>query len=325
MVAGALFLLGLGLLVGGGELLVRGAVALADRLGIPPVVVGMTVVAFGTSAPELVVSLSAAVQGEGAIAFGNVVGSNIANLGLLLGVVALVRPLVVHPSIVVREIPMLILGSVAAVALSADRVLAGAPGDALARGDGIVLLLLFGVFLYYTLADALKKRSADPFLAEAAETAAGKRPGSAGTAAVQLLAGLALLVVGGQTTVAGATGLARALGLPEAVIGLTMVAVGTSLPELATSIIAARRNQTDLAVGNLVGSNLFNLLFILGLSATAAPSAVPPGGTLDLLVAAGFAVVLLPLAITHQRRVTRLEGACLLVAYVACVGWIALR
>ena len=325
MVEGALFLLGLGLLIGGGELLVRGAVALADRLGIPPVVVGMTVVAFGTSAQELVVSLSAALQGRGEIAFGNVVGSNIANLGLLLGAVALVRPLVVHPSIVVREIPMLILASVTAVALAADRVLGGEPADTFARGDGLVLLMLFGVFLYYTLADALRKRVADPFLAEAAATAEGKRPGTAWLAGLQLLAGLTLLVAGGQATVAGATGVARALGVPEVVIGLTIVAVGTSLPELATSVIAARRDQTDLAVGNLVGSNLFNLLFVLGLSTTAAPSAVPANGTLDLVVSAGFAVVLLPLAITHQRRVTRLEGAFLLLAYAGYVAWLALR
>jgi cation:H+ antiporter len=239
--------------------------------------------------------------------------------------VALVRPLVVHPSIVVREIPMLILASVAALALAADGELGGAGADAFARGDGVVLLLLFGVFLYYTLADALRKRASDPFLAEASETAQAKRPGSGWIAVVQLAAGLALLIGGGQATVAGATGIARALQVPEVVIGLTIVAVGTSLPELATSIIAARRNQTDLAVGNLVGSNLFNLLFVLGLSTTFAPAAVPSGGSLDLLVMTAFAVVLLPLAVTGRRTVTRSEGAFLLLAYAGYIAWLALR
>lgn len=316
-------LLGLGILVGGGELLVRGATALAKRLGIAPVIVGLTVVAFGTSTPELVVNLAAAFRGDSAIGFGNVVGSNTANIGLLLGLTALTYPLVVHRSIVSREIPMMLLASLAAVVLGVKSVTEGGV-DRFTRGDGLMLLLLFGVFLYYSVGDALRQREDDAYLQQTASTMQTTAADSAWRIALLIGGGLLLLIAGGELTVRGAVGFAAAVGVPDVVVGLTLVAVGTSLPELATSAIAARRGNTDVAVGNIVGSNIFNLLFIWGLTITLAPTDLPAGGGIDLLAMTLFAAVLLPMALT-QRRLSRLEGGILLVGYCGYVAWIAVR
>ncbi len=318
-----MLVLGLALLIGGGEALVRGAAGLAARLGIGPVVIGLTVVAFGTSTPELVVNLSAAARGDSAIGFGNIVGSNIANLGLLLAITAIAYPVVIHRSIVTREVPMMLLASVATIVLGINR-LSEDGDDRFSRGDGVMLLLLFGVFLYYTLGDALRQRDTDAFANASVHATEPLRHIQGLKAAALILGGMALLIGGGEVTVRGAVGFAEALGLSQVIIGLTLVAVGTSLPELATSIIAARRGQTDIAVGNIVGSNIFNLLFIWGLTVTIAPTAVPAGGHIDMLVMAGFAAVLLPLAWT-QHRLSRLEGAALFTAYVGYIVWLAMR
>jgi cation:H+ antiporter len=290
------------------------------------VIVGLTVVAFGTSAPELVVNLVAALGGRTEIGFGNVVGSNIANIGLILGVSALIAPLAIHRTLVVREIPMLLLACAGVVALGwpdpADDGVA-----AFSRPEGLLLLLLFGVFLYYTFADALRQRR-DAFL-DAVSGPGGTGPvvplsGAWGKMAALILGGLGCLVAGGELVVRGATGIALDLGVSEGVVGLTIVAVGTSLPELATSVIAAYRGQSDVAVGNVVGSNIFNLLFIWGISVTTAPSVVPMGGMGDLLVMSGFSVILLPLVLT-QSRLTRAEGALMLLGYSGYLAWLALR
>ncbi|MGP1345256.1 MAG: calcium/sodium antiporter [Phycisphaerales bacterium] len=333
MLAALLFLLGVTLLVFAGNTLVKGAVALAARLGVAPVIVGMTVVAFGTSTPELVVNLVAAHRGNSAIGFGNVVGSNIANIGLLLAITALLAPMVVHRSIVTREIPMLVLAGIAAIILAFDHLwstpdpASAAPPEAFTRADGLILLLLFAIFLYYTLADALRQRSApteDPFAADA-KAALSEAPALAWhTTIFLIIAGLAMLILGGELTVRGATTLARSLGVPETVIGLTLVAVGTSLPELATSIVAARKGQTDMALGNIVGSNIFNLLFIWGLTTAITPTALPDGARIDLIVMAAVSILLLPMAITG-RRISRPEGAILLLAYAAYIAWLAIN
>lgn len=315
---------GLTLLIGGGDMLVRGSVALAQRLGISSIVIGLTVVAFGTSTPELVVNLSAALEGRSAIGFGNVVGSNIANIGLLLGITALYRPLMVHATIVVREIPMMILACAAAVALGLDQWWDG-QANMLTRGDGMVLLLLFAVFLYYTIADALRQRGEDLYISESNELIEPRVPRAGWLMPALIVGGLVLLIVGGQLMVRGAVGLATGLGVPEVVVGLTVVAVGTSLPELATSVIAARRGHSDVAIGNIVGSNLYNLLFILGVTHTLAPAELPAGAGVDLWVMTGFAAVLLPLVMTHQRKLTRAEGAVLLMLYAGYVVWLAAR
>ena len=319
---------GLALLVGGAEALVRGASALARRLGVPPIVIGLTVVAFGTSTPELAVNVSGALSGSTGVAFGNVVGSNIANIGLILAVAALVRPLDVHASVLNREIPMLLLGTAAALVLAFDRALDGSAGaraatDEFRRADGLVLLLLFGVFLYYTLLGALRQRHAgDAYVKDVHEDVATQPPQPLWLSLVLTALGLGAVIVGGKWTVDNAVLLARQAGVSDAIIGLTFVAVGTGLPELVTSVIAARRGASDLAVGNVVGSNLYNLLFVLGATAVIRPVEVPtPGGHADLIVMGALTAALWPLSLHRPRRIGRIGGVILLVVYVLYVIW----
>jgi cation:H+ antiporter len=319
-----LLIVGFVLLLGGGDALVRGASALAASLGVPPVLIGLTVVAFGTSTPELVVNLAAAFRGSTEIGFGNVVGSNIANIGLLLAITAIVSPLAIHRTVVIREIPMMILACAAALVLAGGGIL-GEEVAGYARGDGLMLLLLFAVFLYYTIGEALAHRDARPAL-EVPMPGDGspERDPTGRWTAVLVIGGLAALVAGGEATVRGAIGVAEGIGISEAVIGLTVVAIGTSLPELATTLTAARRGAGDLAVGNIVGSNIYNLLFIWGLSVTVAPSAIPAGGAIDLIVMTGFALLLLPMA-TSRHSLSRFEGVVLLATYAGYVGWLVVR
>ncbi len=316
-----LFAVGLVLLLGGGESLVRGASALARRLGWSTAVIGLTVVAFGTSAPELVVSLLSAARGTSEIAFGNVLGSNVANLGLLLGITALVLPLRVDSTLLTREMPLLLLVSVAALVMGLDRGL-GVGDDLFSRADGLILLLLFALFLYANARDVLRTPPADPLLVAADESrgAGAEQAPSLGRAWFLTLLGLVGLASGGHLVVGAAVELARAAGVSEVVIGATIVAVGTSLPELVTCLAAARKGQDDLAVGNLVGSNVFNLLFVLGGTALLLPVPVPVGGWVDLVAAAALAGALVPMAFT-QRTISRAEGALMLGAYVAYSLW----
>jgi cation:H+ antiporter len=293
---------------------VKGSVGLAERLGVAPIVVGLTVVAFGTSMPELVVNISAGVRGNSGIGFGNVVGSNIANIGLLIGVSALIAPLAIHRVIVMREIPMMILACLAALALGGGGFL-GAEQAGYTRGDGVMLLLLFGVFLYYTVTEALLQSRAGRADGDFPPTSRLGR----GQIAILIVGGLGALVLGGELTVAGATNIARSLGIADTVISLTIVAVGTSLPELATTLTAARAGQGDLAIGNIVGSNIFNLLLIWGISVLVAPTAIPAGGMKDLLVMTGISLILLPMAFS-QHRIARLEGGVILAIYVGYIG-----
>lgn len=299
--------IGLALLVAGGEFLVRGAAALSARLGVPPLVIGLTVVAFGTSAPELVVSVAAVLGGNPDVAFGNVFGSNLANIGLILGACILITPLTVEISLVRREIPLLVLVS----------LLVAVPtlGQGLGRGTGALLLVTFAGVLAYTLRSALRSR-AQVVVPDAA--GAGRSLSRLGG---QILLGLVALGFGSRVTVEASVSLARAVGVSEAVIGLTLVAVATSLPELVTSLVATLRGQADLAVGNVVGSNLFNLLFILGSSALIAPLPVPQGGRLDAWAAAAIACLLLPMAVSHRFRLVRWEGGLLLACYLGFMVW----
>ena len=323
MISALLLVIGLAVLVVGGDSLVRGASALALRLRIAPVIIGMTIVAFGTSTPELVVNMAAALRGDSSIGFGNVIGSNIANIGLLLAVTVLAYPLIIHRSIVSREIPMLLLASLAVVVLGLNSITEGDP-DRFTRGDGIMLLLLFCVFLYYTLSDALQQRESNEAISSDEFIASKPDDSSSWLMALRIIGGLLLLVVGGALTVRGGVGVASSLGVSEVIIGLTVIAVGTSLPELATTISAARRGSHDMAVGNIVGSNIFNLLFIWGLSITITPTVLPAGGRVDLLVMTAYSAVLLPMAIT-RRKISRPEGSVLLLGYIVYILWLALR
>ncbi|RKY17687.1 MAG: sodium:calcium antiporter [Planctomycetota bacterium] len=320
-----LLLLGISLLVGGGHWLVKGASELARALGVSPLVIGLTVVAFGTSAPELAVNVSAALQGRGEISFGNVIGSNLANIGLILGVTALFKPLPVQGCLIRRELPLMLLATAAVVSLALDPWLRGESAY-FDRGDGVVLLLFFAVFIYATASEVLRGRSTDPMLAQSLDEA-GDAPeptpdgaslwGAAGAG----LAGLLALLAGGRVTVDAASEIARAAGVSEAVIGLTVVAVGTSLPELVASVVATAKGAPDIAIGNVVGSNLFNLLFVLGITASVRPVEVPADGLPDLMALAVLSALMLPLALTYQRRVVRREGALLLALWAGYTLW----
>ncbi|NIM01311.1 MAG: calcium/sodium antiporter [Acidobacteria bacterium] len=315
-----LLIVGLAVLLGGGEALVRGATALARRLGVSPMVIGMTVLAFGTSAPELAVNVQAALTGNSAITFGNVVGSNIANVGLILGLTSLIQTLRIHRTIVTREIPIMLGATGLAIVLAGDWVWGSAP-DRLGRIDGAILLLAFAVFLFITARNAIRARRDDQFIHEAEEEQEQAALPSVMIAVPLTVAGLVGVLLGSDWTVAGASGVAEALGMSEALIGLTIVAVGTSLPELTTSMFAALKGHADLAIGNIVGSNVFNLLFILGVSASIRAVPVPEDrGRIDLLVLAAFSLILLPFGIT-QKRLRRTEGALLLSGYAGFMVW----
>jgi cation:H+ antiporter len=303
--------LGLVLLYFGGEWLVRGASALAARLGVSPLAIGLTVVAFGTSAPELVVSLQATLSGSSDIAVGNVVGSNIANIGLILGLAAVIQTLEVHANIIRIDTPLMIAACVLLLAMLADGQISRLEGALLLAG----LIGYIGVTLWQSRRETAEIQ---------AEFAAGS-PRDHGSMLHHLLLvglGLAALVGGGKALVGAAVTLAAGFGVSEAVIGLTIVAIGTSLPELAASTIAALRGQGDIALGNVIGSNLFNVLGILGVTASVTP--LPRGGVdwITLGVMLAFALVLWPFAMS-QRRLVRLEGMALLAGYAGYIGWLA--
>jgi len=304
-----LLLFGLALLAGGGEALVRGATAIARLAGVTPAVIGLTVVAIGTSLPELVVSLYAALEGQPEIAVGNVVGSNIFNVVGVLGVTALITTLPVQGNAVKIEWPFMFVVTCLTVLLVRDGLL-----DRLEGGLMVVSLV---AFTWYIVRLARKEVTG----AEAAEfaTAASARTiptGSTAMALATVAAGVLLLVMGGRALVTGAVELARIGGLSERVIGLTVVAIGTSMPEVAASVVAALRGRTDVAVANLLGSNIFNLLGILGITALIQPTVVAPEiRTSDMLWRLATSLVLFPV-LRSGMRVTRVEGVLMVLLYV---------
>jgi cation:H+ antiporter len=287
------------LLYAGAEALVRGGVGLATRAGVSPLVVGLTVVAYGTSMPELVVSVTAGLGGHGDVAVGNVIGSNIFNIAAILGLSALVRPIAVHVKVVRREVLLMLVATLVALALLSD----GRVG----RVEGLALCA--GIVAYAALSIVWGRRERG----DAAAVTPGPTTRVA-TALALIVGGLAALVLGSRLFTTGAIELARRLGVGEAVIGLTVVSAGTSLPELATSVVAAARRQADIAVGNIVGSNVFNLLCILGVAATVTPLRAPGIRALDLAAVSVVSVIVLPL-MRSGFRVRRWEGALLLALY----------
>ncbi len=312
----AMLAVGIALLLGGGHWLVTGSVTIARRLGLSTLFVGLTIVAFGTSAPELVLNVIAASSGHSELSFGNIVGSNIANIGLILGLAALISPLTVHGRVVSKELPWLIAVSVAVAALAWLAPGVGEEQKGFSRIDGAVMLVVFAIFMVSWFRMG-RRKNGDPLVRELGEEAAAETRASLRAAIGLLIVGLAGLVCGGKLAETGAVEIAQRLGLSQALIGLTVVAFATSLPELATAIIACRQGHHDLAVGNVVGSNFFNLLFVLAVTAIIAPVAMPAKwGPWDLAVMIVITILLLPMAISHRRRITRWEGAILLGVYV---------
>jgi len=308
---------GLAVLTAGAEALVRGASRLALLAGISPLVVGLTVVAYGTSTPELVVSVKAALAGSPDIAAGNVVGSNVFNVLLILGVSALVAPLMVARQLVRLEVPVMIGASLLAWLLAAD--------GRIGRGDGLVLTALIVAYTGWTIRRSRREVAARQEASAAPARPRGAGPVLSGLALVAL--GLLLLVAGGRWFVDGSVALARALGVSDLVIGLTIVAAGTSMPEVATSVVATLRGERDIAIGNVVGSNVYNLLGILGVSSLLAPGGLPVAKGLldfDVPVMVAVAVACLPIFWTGY-SIARLEGLVFLGYYAAYAAYLVLR
>ncbi|QDT06209.1 Inner membrane protein YrbG [Rubripirellula lacrimiformis] len=310
-------LAGLVLLVVGGELLVRGAASLAAAFRISPLVIGLTVVAFGTSAPELGVSLQASFSGNGDVAVGNVLGSNIINVLLILGLAALVAPLVVSSQLIRKDVPLMIGASLVVWWMSLD--------GAIARWEGITLFVALLIYIGYSIASSRKESLAvQDELEEYGTSITGKK-----AMAVQvslLIGGLVLLGIGSNLLVDGATTVATKIGVSKLVIGLTVVAIGTSLPEMVTSVVASYRGQRDIAVGNVVGSNLFNLLCVLGLTAAISPTPIPVSPAaigFDIPVMVAVALICFPVFATGN-LVRRWEGAMFVLYYVAYTALIVL-
>jgi cation:H+ antiporter len=315
-----LFAIGFGFLFAGGELLVRGASRLATSMGISPLVVGLTVVAFSTSAPELAVTVQAAGRSQPDIAVGNIVGSNIANVLLILGLSAMIAPLVVAQQLIRVDVPLMI-------AVSGLMWLFAWEGTVTA-GEGALLVAL--LVAYIATAIVLSQREVKAIKQEYAEEFGAQTQRAVRQWPVNgllVVSGIAMLILGAQWLVEGAVTVARWLGLSELIIGLTIVAVGTSLPELATSVVATLRGERDIAVGNVVGSNIFNILSVLGLTALVAPSGVPvaPAAiTFDIPVMIGVAIACLPVFFNGY-RIERWEGALFLGYYVAYTAYLALN
>lgn len=321
-----LVLVGFLLLAKGADVFVDGASHLAYKLGVTPLFVGLTIVAFGTSAPELAINLLAAFRGSADLAVGNVLGSNIANQALIIGLAAVIRPMQVETVIIVREIPFLFLTSLALWFLADDvRFQPEARAALISRGDGLVLLLFFAIFVYYLIASARAGRRQAAALEEDVVAIEDlRRPIGTLRGALMVGGGLIAVLLGGHAVVHGSTILARAFGWSEALIGVTIVAIGTSLPELVTSIVAARRGSAEIALGNVVGSNIFNTVAVLGLTATVRP--LPVGGALlvDMFVMLAVSAALY-LFTLNRCIIQRWEGAILATGYVAYLVFVALR
>jgi len=317
VVAALQLIAGLVILSIGAEVLIRHAVKLALAARISPLVVGLTVVAFGTSAPELVVSVQATFNGQPDIALGNAVGSNTLNVLLILGLSAAITPLVVDVKLIRFDVPLMIVAAILLWGLARDGLLA--------RGDGLLLVTLLIGFVVFSIVNARRNGAARPDDQFAREFGEQPQRPTAGRVLLWIglfVGGLVLLVIGSQLFTTGAVAIARRLGVSELVIGLTIVSVGTSLPELATSAMAAWKGERDIAVGNVVGSNLFNILCVLGITASVAPSGIPVATAalhLDLPVMIGACLACLPIFLTGH-RIDRWEGGLFLAYYVAYVA-----
>ena len=317
-----LIIIGLVILVAGAEGLVRGAASLAAKLKISPLIIGLTVVSFGTSAPELTVNIISAINGSSDLAIGNVVGSNIANILLILGVASVIVPLSVKSSTVWKEIPFALLGVFLVFVMGNDGLFDKLPLNAITRTDGIALLALMAIFMYYVFGLAKKEQE------EGNESELLDDPQQYSGVASTLLtiAGLAGLVIGGKLLVDNAVSIASAAGLSEALIGLTIVGIGTSLPELATSVVAALRKQADIAIGNVVGSNIFNVFFVLGTTSTILQLPFSSSVNFDIGISVLATVLLfIFMFIGKKHRLTRIEGVLFLILYFSYIAYLVVR
>lgn len=320
MIEYILLVVGIAILIKGADFLVDGSSSLAHKFKVPTLVIGLTIVAFGTSMPELIVNIIAALRGSTEVAFGNIIGSNIANILLVLGVTAIICPIKVERSTIWKEIPFALLGVFVLFVISNHLLIDKVDIGSLTRVSGLIMLCFFGIFLYYTLELARKSKKQ----LDSSEIEIKKRKGL--SIFLLILGGLICLYFGGKWVVDGAVFIAQQFGLSEFLISATIIAIGTSLPELVTGITAARKNQTGLAVGNSVGSNIFNIFWILGVTALVAPVAIPSFINLDMFLL-GIATLLLFtfLFIGKKHELERWQGWMFVLLYVAYILFIVLR
>ena len=307
---------GMALLYYGADYLIKGCVGIARKLHIPELVIGLTLVAFGTSAPEFVVSLNAVFVGKGDIAIGNIVGSNICNIALILGICALIKPLAVNRKLFKMDLPIMAVSAI---------LLAGflCVSHGVNRWQSAVFLLMMAGFVAWQCRATMKNREEAEALKAELEESAGEKEYHSAILCLMILGGLAGLVFGAQLFVGGAVCAARLLKVPEAVIGLSIVAFGTSLPELATSLVASFKGEGDIAIGNVVGSNIFNILFILGIAPLVRPFAAPGIQMLASIVMIGATLLVIPFMRTGF-RISRIEGGILLLGYIAYITCLAI-
>lgn len=310
-----LLIVGLALILGGANFLTDGSAALAKRFRVPEFIIGLTVVAVGTSTPELIVSLLSAIAGKSDMAIGNIVGSNLFNVFVILGICALIRPLPLTASNIRRDIPFGVIVSLLLLLTASDRLLHTGAADRIGRIDGIVMLALYVALLWYTIrATGRETKREEP---------AAKPPMKMWLAGVMIVGGLAGLIAGGELFLRSATAIARHLGVSESVIALTLVAGGTSLPELASSIVSLLKGKAEMALGNVLGSNIANILLILGLSATIHPLAMGGITLTDLLMVVLSSLLLFVTAFTFRsKKIDRPEGAIFLLIYVAYIWYL---
>lgn len=311
--------LGFLILIKGADFFVDGSSSLAKHFKIPPIIIGLTIVAFGTSAPEAAVSITAALNGNGDITIGNIVGSNLINISLIIGVAAIIYPLKVQKTTIIKEIPLALLGSIVLMILVLDINLQNQTTNILTRADGLILLAFFIIFLYYIVEMALKNQAIGYPLDETLKPINLKK-----NFFITIL-GLAGVIFGGWVVVTESQTIALSLGMSETLVGLTIVAIGTSLPELVTAITAAFKKENEIALGNIVGSNIFNTLFILGVSATITPLVLETKIFFDIIIMIILTFVLLIFSTTHKRKVNRFEGILLTIVYLTYLTFIIIR
>ena len=306
------FVVGIALVIFGADWLTKGASDLARHLKMSELMIGLTIVAIGTSLPELVISVSSALSGNSGISLGNILGSNIFNGMLILGTTALIAPIVFSGKMLSRELPFNLLASVVVLLVSGSMLVGGAPGEYITRYNGLILLCFCAVFVRYTFS-----------LRGNEEDSAAQQPMSMGKILLFIAGGLASLIVGGKMFVSGASDIARGFGLSEALIGITIVSAGSSLPELAVSVNAARKGNVGIALGNVLGSNILNVFFILGCSATISPISLEGFSPVDYYVLlASSLFIYLFCAFFGKNKITRIEGSLLVAGYVAYIVYL---
>ncbi|CEO11149.1 CaCA family Na /Ca antiporter [[Clostridium] sordellii] len=312
-----LLIIGFIILIKSADFFVNGASSIAKALRIPTIIIGLTIVAFGTSAPEAAVSVTAALKGNNDIAIANVVGSNIFNLLAVIGIASMIKPVKVQKTTILKEFPFILLSSLVLLILSHDTKFQGYSNNELTKSDGLMLLALFSIFMYYLLEMAITSK-------EDMQVEQGSKKESIPKSLMISLLGIIGIIFGGQVVVDSASNIALSIGMSENLVGLTIVSIGTSLPELLTSVVAAKKGESDIAMGNVVGSNIFNILFVLGISAFINPISVHPIVFVDMFIMFIISIIAYIFA-TTKREVNKFEGLLMVLIYISYMVFIIIR